>query len=168
MIVWDGGNNDFPFFRPDLSRWSTRSGPGTSSPITLARRTSAGRRRDQQGRQCRHSIERVLAADIEAVNPHATVVRRVAGHARRGPSLAGAAVLVIEDGPTVTHGGMPFGAGTVAAQRAGVGMQIDPRPYAEGSIAEVYRDNPTSATSCPRWATRTAPRARGHDQPRRL
>jgi predicted GTPase len=51
-------------------------------------------------------------------------------------------VLVVEDGPTVTHGGMPFGAGLVAAQRAGAAFVIDPRPYAEGSIAEVFRTNP--------------------------
>jgi predicted GTPase len=59
-----------------------------------------------------------------------------------GPSLVGAAVLVIEDGPTVTHGGMPFGAGLVAAQRGGASALVDPRPYAVGSIAEAYARYP--------------------------
>ena len=146
VIVWDGGNNDFPFFRPDLLITVVdplRAGheltyhPGETNlrmadVVVINKVDSADA----------HSIERVLA-DIAAVNPHATVVRAASPVTLdEGPSLAGAAVLVIEDGPTVTHGGMPFGAGTVAAQRAGVGMQIDPRPYAEGSIAEVYRDNP--------------------------
>jgi predicted GTPase len=59
-----------------------------------------------------------------------------------GPSLAGRRVLVVEDGPTITHGGMPFGAGTVASRRAGAAELVDPRPYAVGSIAETYRRYP--------------------------
>jgi predicted GTPase len=55
-----------------------------------------------------------------------------------GPSLVGAAVLVVEDGPTITHGGMPHGAGFVAAQRGGAGMILDPRAFAVGSIAETF------------------------------
>ena len=53
-----------------------------------------------------------------------------------GPPVAGSAVLVVEDGPTITHGGMPFGAGTVAARQAGATEVVDPRPHAVGSIAE--------------------------------
>jgi predicted GTPase len=88
------------------------------------------------------SVERVLA-DITAVNPAATIVRAQSPVTLdEGRPLTGAAVLVVEDGPTVTHGGMAFGAGTVAAQNAGAAMQIDPRPYAEGSIAEVFRAYP--------------------------
>ena len=146
VIVWDGGNNDFPFFRPDLlitvvdplrAGHELKYHPGETNlrmadVVVINKVDSADA----------HSIERVLA-DIAAVNPLATVVRAESPVTLdEGPSLAGSAVLVIEDGPTVTHGGMPFGAGTVAAQHAGVGMQIDPRPYAEGSIADVYRDNP--------------------------
>ena len=55
-----------------------------------------------------------------------------------GPSLAGKRVLVVDDGPTITHGGMPYGAGTVAARQAGVKTLVDPRPYAVGSIAETF------------------------------
>ena len=59
-----------------------------------------------------------------------------------GPDLAGRRVLVIEDGPTVTHGGMADGAGTVAARQAGAGDIVDPRPYAVGTIAETYERYP--------------------------
>lgn len=146
VIVWDGGNNDFPFFRPDLlitvvdplrAGHEVKFHPGETNlrlaDVVLVNKIDSA---DVA------SVERVLA-DIAAVNPAATVVRAESPVTLdEGPSLAGAAVLVIEDGPTVTHGGMAFGAGTVAAQRAGVGMQVDPRPYAEGSIADVFRDNP--------------------------
>jgi predicted GTPase len=61
---------------------------------------------------------------------------------QHGPQLSGKAVLVVEDGPTVTHGGMPFGAGTVAAQQQGARVQVDPRPFAVGSIAEAFARYP--------------------------
>ena len=84
------------------------------------------------------SVERVLS-DVGSINPDATVVRANSPVTlEHGPSLVGAAVLVVEDGPTVTHGGMPFGAGMVAAQRGGAGALVDPRPYAVGSIARPY------------------------------
>jgi predicted GTPase len=146
VIVWDGGNNDFPFVRPDLLLTVVdplRAGhelqfhPGETN-LRMADVVVVNKVDSADA----HSLERVLA-DIAAVNPLATIVRaRSPVTLDEGPELTGAAVLVIEDGPTVTHGGMPFGAGTVAAQRAGVGMQIDPRPYAEGSIADVFSDNP--------------------------
>jgi predicted GTPase len=146
VIVWDGGNNDFPFFRPDLlitvvdplrAGHELKDHPGETNlrmaDVVVVNKIDSA---DVQ------SVERVLT-DVAAVNPRATVIRANSPVTLdEGPSLKGAAVLVIEDGPTVTHGGMPFGAGTVAAQRAGVGMQIDPRPFAEGSIADVFRDNP--------------------------
>jgi predicted GTPase len=87
-------------------------------------------------------VERVLA-DVASINPEAAIVRansRVT--LEHGPSLVGAAVLVIEDGPTITHGGMPFGAGMVAAQRGGAAVLVDPRPHAVGSIAETFRRYP--------------------------
>ena len=59
-----------------------------------------------------------------------------------GPPVRGRKVLVVEDGPTITHGGMPFGAGTVAAQQAGAAARVDPRPYAVGSIAATLRQYP--------------------------
>ena len=146
VIVWDGGNNDFPFFRPDVlitvvdplrAGHELKFHPGETNlrmadVIVVNKLDSADAA----------SIERVLT-DVAAVNPRATVVRANSPVTLdEGPSLAGASVLVIEDGPTVTHGGMAFGAGTVAAQRAGVGEQIDPRPFAFGSLEGVFRDNP--------------------------
>ncbi|MGZ6568494.1 MAG: GTPase, partial [Solirubrobacteraceae bacterium] len=82
-------------------------------------------------------------ADLAAANPRATVVRAASPVSLAdGPSLAGKAVLVVEDGPTMTHGGMPWGAGTVAAQQGGARTQVDPRPWAVGSIAQALRQYP--------------------------
>jgi predicted GTPase len=79
-----------------------------------------------------------VIANIGAVNPTAQVVHAASPVVlKEGPSLVGARVLVVDDGPTLTHGGMPFGAGTVAARQAGALELVDPRPYAVGSIAEV-------------------------------
>jgi predicted GTPase len=88
-----------------------------------------------------------VIANVHAVNPGATVVRaaspvKLAHEAGRPVSLVGRRVLVVEDGPTITHGGMPFGAGTVAAHHAGVVEFVDPRPVAVGSIAETYAKYP--------------------------
>ena len=84
-----------------------------------------------------------VVADVEAVNPRATVVRAASPvELGPGPSLAGRRVLVVEDGPTITHGGMPFGAGVVAARQAGAAELVDPRPYAVGSIAATYARYP--------------------------
>jgi predicted GTPase len=146
VIVWDGGNNDFPFFRPDLlitvvdplrAGHELKYHPGETNlrmaDVVVVNKIDSA---DVA------SVERVLA-DVAAVNPRATIVRATSPVTLEGGvDLAGAAVLVVEDGPTVTHGGMAFGAGTVAAQRAHVALQVDPRPYAEGSIADVFRDNP--------------------------
>jgi predicted GTPase len=86
---------------------------------------------------------RELLSHIDAVNPEATVVRAASPVSLAdGPSIAGNVVLVVEDGPTITHGGMPSGAGTVAAQQSGARVQIDPRPAAVGSIAETFSRYP--------------------------
>jgi predicted GTPase len=146
VIVWDGGNNDLPFFRPDLHIVVVdplRAGqelhyhPGEANlrqadVVVVNKLDSAAP----------GALERVLA-DIALINPRATVVQAnspvTLGH---GPSLVGSAVLVVEDGPTITHGGMPHGAGLVAAERGGAGLIVDPRPYAVGSIAETFARYP--------------------------
>jgi predicted GTPase len=146
VIVWDGGNNDLPFFRPDLLIVVVdplRAGheltfhPGEAN-LRMADVVVVNKVDSADPTQ----VERVLA-DVASINPGAEVVRAnspvVLDH---GPSLVGAAVLVIEDGPTITHGGMPFGAGMVVAQRGGAGALVDPRPYAVGSIAETYERYP--------------------------
>jgi predicted GTPase len=146
VIVWDGGNNDFSFFRPDLTIVVVdplRAGhelkyhPGEAN-LRMADVAVVNKINTASLDQ----IERVLA-DIAAVNSSMTVIKATSPVALdEGPSLVGKAVLVVEDGPTITHGGLPFGAGTVAAQIAGAPMRIDPRPYAVGSIAGVYEQYP--------------------------
>jgi predicted GTPase len=141
VVLWDGGNNDFPFYRPDLLiavADPLRAGdelsyyPGEAvlrmADVVLVNKLDSAAPAD---------VERVLA-DIAAVNPGATIVRAESPVTLdEGPSLAGARVLVVEDGPTLTHGGMSFGAGAVAARAAGADL-VDPRPYAAGSIAAVF------------------------------
>ena len=142
VIVWDGGNNDFPFVRPDLMITLVdplRPGhelayhPGETN-VRLAD-VIVVNKLDVANLD---AVRRVIA-NVESVNPRATIVRAASPVALEpGPSLAGKAVLVVEDGPTVTHGGMPFGAGMVAARQAGATQFVDPRPYAVGSIAETF------------------------------
>jgi predicted GTPase len=142
VIVWDGGNNDLPFFVPtvhivvvdplragdELAYHPGEANLRMADAVVINKIDSAGL----------EEMERVLA-DILEVNPQATVIRAASPPVLDdGPSLAGARVLVIEDGPTLTHGGMSYGAGTVAAQRAGVAQRVDPRPHAVGSIARVF------------------------------
>lgn len=146
VIVWDGGNNDFPFYAPDLLITVTdplRAGhelayhPGETNlrmaDVVVVNKLDSARPED---------VERVLA-DVAALNPHATVVRAESPVTLDpGPPLAGRRVLVVEDGPTLTHGGMAFGAGTVAARAEGAAELVDPRPYAVGSIAETFERYP--------------------------
>jgi predicted GTPase len=142
IIIWDGGNNDMPFIRPDLEI------------VALDPHRPGHERLYHPGetnflRADVLVINKVDTADPSSVaelhataakfNPHATVVEtdstvRVAGGDAR---IAGKKVLVIEDGPTVTHGGMAYGAGVIAAKRAGAEI-VDPRPYAQGSLRDVF------------------------------
>ncbi|MDQ2960509.1 MAG: cyclic 2,3-diphosphoglycerate synthase [Candidatus Dormibacteraeota bacterium] len=146
VIVWDGGNNDFSFFKPTLQIVVVdplRAGhelmyhPGEANlrmadVVVINKVDSAGM----------ELVEKVLA-NVRAVNPDATVIRAASPtQLQDGPSILGKRVLVVEDGPTLTHGGMSFGAGTVACQLAGVAERIDPRPFAVGSIAETFRRFP--------------------------
>jgi predicted GTPase len=85
-----------------------------------------------------HNVEQVLA-NVEAVNPMAVVVfAKSPPMLEDGPDLHGKLVLVVDDGPTLTHGEMPFGAGLVAARNAGAARIVDPRPYAVGSLRDVF------------------------------
>jgi predicted GTPase len=142
VIIWDGGNNDFPFFAPDLHITVVdplRPGhecafyPGETNlrmadVVVINKVDSADR----------DAMTQVLA-NIHRVNPDATVVKAASPVTLEpGPRLYSRPVLVVEDGPTLTHGGMPSGAGTIAAKRAGATHLIDPRPFAVGSIAAVY------------------------------
>jgi predicted GTPase len=137
VILWDGGNNDFPFYRPDLYvvvADPLRAGdercyyPGETNVrmadvIVINKIDSA----------TPEQIDEVRAS-IQALNPDARVVTARSDLALDGPSIAGKRVVVVEDGPTLTHGGMAYGAGVVAARRFGAGSLADPRPAAVGSI----------------------------------
>jgi predicted GTPase len=146
IIVWDGGNNDLPFVRPDLHITVTdplRAGhelgyhPGETNlrlaDVVVVNKIDSADPQD---------VERVLE-DVRAVNPGATVVRAESPvELDSGVPLEGRRVLVVEDGPTVTHGDMAFGAGSVAARAAGAAELVDPRAWAVGSIAEAFRRFP--------------------------
>jgi predicted GTPase len=146
VIVWDGGNNDFSFYAPALQvtvidplRAGDEIGyhPGEvnlrlADVVVINKVDSA-------------SPEQIAAvmAHIVEVNSDATVVRTESPVTLEpGQDLAGARVLVVEDGPTITHGGMPFGAGMVAARRAGATRIVDPRPFAVRTIADTFRKYP--------------------------
>jgi predicted GTPase len=146
VLVWDGGNNDLPFVRPDLHVVVTdalRPGdelthhPGETNllradVVVVNKIDSADAT----------SVEQVLA-HVAAVNPLATVVlARSPVTLDAGSPLRGKRVLVVEDGPTLTHGGMSYGAGTVAARSEGAAELVDPRPFARGSIAAVFDQYP--------------------------
>lgn len=142
VVIWDGGNNDFPFYAPDLLIVvvdALRPGhellyhPGETN-LRMADVVVVNKVDSAEA----HNIERVHA-NVEAVNPGATVIFAESPPTLDpGPDLLGKRVLVIDDGPTLTHGEMPFGAGLVAARRAGAAKIVDPRPFAVGSIADIF------------------------------
>jgi len=153
VIVWDGGNNDTPFFRPDLwiavtdpyrAGHELRYFPGTENflraDVILINKVGHAKKED---------IE-TIEANARALNPDATVVRRESTLDVPQPELiAGKRVLVIEDGPTTTHGGMPFGAGALAAKLNGAAELVDPRPWAVGEIAETFERYPDVGSLLP-------------------
>jgi predicted GTPase len=146
VVVWDGGNNDFPFYRPDVL-------------ITVVDPLRPGHELSYHPGETNlrmadvvvvNKVDSAAPADVDTVcdniklaNPGATIVKAASPVTLEdGPPIAGKRVLVIEDGPTTTHGGMPFGAGTFAARLNGAVELVDARPYAVGSIAETYRKYP--------------------------
>jgi predicted GTPase len=146
IIVWDGGNNDFPFIRPDLHiavadalrpRQVATHHPGESvarmADLLVVNKADAA---PPEGVD-------TAVAELRAVNPTAPIVK-AASPVRLDDAAAvtGHAVLVVEDGPTITHGGMAYGAGYVAAMAAGAAEIVDPRTSAAPEIAAVFRAYP--------------------------
>ncbi len=140
VILWDGGNNDFPFYRPDLyivvadplragdeSRYHPGEANVRMADVVLINKVDSA---------APAAVDAVRAA-IAALNPRAAVLTARSELTLAGPAIAGRRVVVVEDGPTLTHGGMTFGAGVVAARRFGAAELVDPRPAAVGSIREV-------------------------------
>ncbi|HEU0246762.1 MAG TPA: cyclic 2,3-diphosphoglycerate synthase [Gaiellaceae bacterium] len=146
VVIWDGGNNDFPFFAPDLLivvADALRPGhelayhPGETN-LRMADVVVINKVDSAEA----HNVEAVLE-NVELVNPMATVVfAKSPPRLDAGPDLLGKAVLVVDDGPSLTHGEMPFGAGLVAARNAGAAKIVDPRAYAVGSLRDVFAQWP--------------------------
>jgi predicted GTPase len=142
VIVWDGGNNDFPFYNPDLHitvvdphrpGHELRYYPGEvtlrlSDVVVINKIDSA----DAAGVQA-------VRENIAMVAPDAVVVDAASTLDIDDPSVVkGKRVLVVEDGPTLTHGEMTIGAGIVAAQKFGAAEFVDPRPYTVGKLSETF------------------------------
>ena len=147
-ILWDGGNNDLPFYRPDLH--ICIADPLRPGHEMLFHPGEANFRRadvvvinkcDSAEAKAIEAIEAVAAK----VNPKARVLRANSPASCDKPEMVkGKRVLVIEDGPTLTHGGMTYGAGVVAAKRLGAGEIVDPTPFAVGSIKATYEKYPNA------------------------
>ncbi|MDI7276238.1 MAG: GTP-binding protein, partial [Anaerolineae bacterium] len=153
IILWDGGNNDLPFYKPDMH-------------IVVADPHRAGHELTYYPGAANFRLADVIVinkidtADLAAiaavresaaaVNPKAVVVEAASPIFVPDPAaIRGKRVLVIEDGPTLTHGGMKYGAGIVAARRFGAAEIVDPRPYTVGTISETFARYPEIGTLLP-------------------
>ncbi len=146
IILWDGGNNDFSFYKPDLSivvADPLRAGnemtyyPGStifrSAQVVVINKMDSAKPEEIA----------IIKDNLTKYNPTAIVVEAHSLLTVSDPdAIKGKRVLVIEDGPTLTHGGMKYGAGTVAAQRYGAGELVEPLPFATGSILDAYEKYP--------------------------
>jgi predicted GTPase len=153
VVVWDGGNNDLPFYKPDLhivvvdphrAGHETRYHPGEANlrladVVVINKVDTADLADVVQVRDNARQINRT-ATLIEAASPISV---------ENPDAIRGKRVLVVEDGPTLTHGEMAYGAGVVAAQRSGAAEIIDPRPYAVGSIAQTFEEYPGTGPVLP-------------------
>jgi predicted GTPase len=143
IIVWDGGNNDLPFYKPDLHIVVAdphRAGheityhPGEAN-LRMANVVIINKVDTADPK----NVEQVKE-NVKRVNPNAIILDAASPITADKPELIkGRRVLVIEDGPTLTHGNMPYGAGAIAAKRFGASEIVDPKAYAVGSIKETYK-----------------------------
>jgi len=146
VIVWDGGNNDIPFYKPDLHIVVAdphRAGHElTYHPGETNLRMSNVVIINKVDTAPMENVNRVKE-NIRKVNPNAIILEAASPITADNPELIrGKRVLVIEDGPTLTHGSMPYGAATILAKQLGASELVDPRPYAVGSIKEAYEEYP--------------------------
>jgi predicted GTPase len=153
VVIWDGGNNDLSFYRADLyitvvdphrPDHSARYHPGEANvrmaDVIVINKVGTA------------SLEQVQTARAVAqeLNPDATIIEAASPlFLEGGEEIRGKRVLVIEDGPTLTHGEMAYGAGWVAARRYGAAEILDPRPWAVGSIADTFQKYPTTGDVLP-------------------
>jgi predicted GTPase len=153
IVLWDGGNNDFSFYETDLLIVVAdphRPGhelsyhPGETN-LRMADVVVINKIETAEP----ENVNRVRAS-IREVNPNAIVVDAASPIFVDDPgAIRGKRVLVVEDGPTLTHGGMSYGAGVVAARKFGAAEIVDPRPYAVGSIKQTYVKYPTTGAVLP-------------------
>ncbi len=153
VILWDGGNNDFPFYKPDLNITVVdphRPGDELSyypgevtlrlADVVIINKMDTA---DNKGIQ-------TVRESIRKVNPNAIVVDAASPIKVDNPEIIrGKNVLVIEDGPTLTHGEMKIGAGTVAAQKFGAASMVDPRPFTVGKLSTTFEIYPNIGTLLP-------------------
>jgi predicted GTPase len=153
IVLWDGGNNDLPFYKSDLhivvadphrpghesTYYPGEANVRLADVIVLNKVDTAD-----------HANVLAVRHAVQALNPRAVVVEAASPLTVEDPAaIRGKRILAIEDGPTLTHGEMAYGAAWVAAQRFGAAEIVDPRPYAVGSIAETYRKYPTTGAVLP-------------------
>ena len=145
VVLWDGGNNDFPFFRPDLFvvvADPLRAGhemhyhPGETN-IRMADVVVINKVDSATPEQVAE-----VRANVATMNGRARVILARSALTLHGGAIAGKRVAVVEDGPTLTHGGMTYGAGVVAARRFGAAELVDPVPFAVGQLAETLHRYP--------------------------
>ena len=146
VVLWDGGNNDTPFYVADLHivvADPLRPGDGLKyypgeanlrmADVVVINKIDSAKAEDVE----------VVKRNVAAVNPGAVVVEAESPVTADDPAaIAGKKVLCVEDGPTLTHGGMSFGAAVVAAKRAGAAELVDPRPYLVGSLKKTFEAYP--------------------------
>jgi predicted GTPase len=153
VIVWDGGNNDTPFYKPDINivvfdphraGHETRYHPGETNMLMadIAIINKVDSARVENVEKVKKTIEkhtpraRIILADSEVIADDADAIK-------------GKRVLVVEDGPTLTHGEMGYGAGVIAARRFGAAELVDPRPYLSSTIKETFEKYPNIGTLLP-------------------
>lgn len=153
VILWDGGNNDFSFYKADVTFTVVdphRPGhelkyyPGNTS-LRLADCAIINKIDSADAININ-----IVRENIQKVNPKASIIEAASPVTVEKPELIrGKRVLVVEDGPTLTHGEMKYGAGTVAAQKLGAKEIVDPRPYTVKSITDTYKKYPNIGTLLP-------------------
>ena len=153
VVIWDGGNNDFPFYTPDLNITVVDPHrPGdelTYYPGEVTLRLADAVVINKMDSASPEGIQEVRN-NIAKVNPNAVVIDGASPIKVDNPELIkGKRVLVVEDGPTLTHGGMKLGAGVIAAQKFGAAEMVDPRPYTVGKLSETFKIYPNIGTLLP-------------------
>jgi predicted GTPase len=153
IVLWDGGNNDLPFYTPDLHivvadphrpghelTYHPGEANARAADVLVINKVDTAASEDVM----------VVRENLHRLNPAATVIEAASPLFVDDPmAIRGKRVLVVEDGPTLTHGEMAYGAGWVAARRFGAAEIVDPRPFAGGSILQTYQKYPNTGAILP-------------------